>query len=187
MSFLPTQVCEGRALQLITDLPVEFHCNKGSYSCWQDGEKPALAAAIALLRGVSKMKRLDFEARLLPQTPKLSTQSNAMQCNATTHPCFFITFSIHAIKCTLRVRDMDKSQSQYIKFEITGSKYVGYYKLSGLSLESFAKFCKVHSWPWKQQLTKFWSFVFTVKTPQLFDMTFSELCVQALFSSCLQS
>lgn len=63
LSFLPTQVCEGRALQLITDLPVEFHCNKGSYSCRQDGEKPALAAELALLRGVSKMKRLDFEAR----------------------------------------------------------------------------------------------------------------------------
>lgn len=47
---LPMQVCRGRALQLIRDLPVEFHCDKGSYSCQQDGEKAALAAAIALPR-----------------------------------------------------------------------------------------------------------------------------------------
>lgn len=58
------QVCSGRAPQLIRDLPVEFHCDKGSYSCRQDGEKAALAALIALLRGVSKMKRLDFEGFL---------------------------------------------------------------------------------------------------------------------------
>lgn len=61
LHFLSMQVCSGGALQLIRDLPVEFHCNKGSYSCRQDGEKAALAALIALLRGVSKMKRLDFE------------------------------------------------------------------------------------------------------------------------------
>lgn len=62
------QVCEGRALQLITDLPVEFHCNKGTHSHQWHGENLMLAAAIALLRGVSKMKRLDFEARLFPKT-----------------------------------------------------------------------------------------------------------------------
>ncbi|KAG7219855.1 hypothetical protein INR49_005877, partial [Caranx melampygus] len=62
--------CRGRALQLIRDLPVEFHCDKGSYSWRQDGEKAALAAAIALLGGVSKMKSLHFEARLVAKTLK---------------------------------------------------------------------------------------------------------------------
>lgn len=71
---LPTQACRGRALQLIRDLPVEFHCDKRSYSCRRDGEKAALAVAIALL-GVSKMKRLHFEARPLVKTPKHLTQS----------------------------------------------------------------------------------------------------------------
>lgn len=74
LSFLPMQVCRGRALQLIRDLPVEFHCDKGSYSCRRDGEKAALAASIALLRGISKMKRLDFEACLLPNQPLKSMQ-----------------------------------------------------------------------------------------------------------------
>lgn len=50
LSFLPLQVCRGRALQLIRDLPVEFHCDKGSYSCRRDGEKASLAAAIAIAR-----------------------------------------------------------------------------------------------------------------------------------------
>lgn len=66
-------------------------CNKGCYSCRHDGEKPVLAASMALLRGVSKMKRLDFEARLLPKTLELSTQCNAMQ-SATL--LFLITFSV---------------------------------------------------------------------------------------------
>lgn len=35
LSFLPTQACRGKALQLVRDLPVEFHCNKGSYSYWR--------------------------------------------------------------------------------------------------------------------------------------------------------
>lgn len=71
--FLPTQAYKGRALQLIKNLPVEFRCDKRSYSCRQDGEKAALAAAIALL-SVSKMKRLYFEARPLTKTPKHLTR-----------------------------------------------------------------------------------------------------------------
>lgn len=71
--FLPTQAYKGRALQLIKNLPVEFRCDKRSYSCQQDGEKAAPAAAIALL-SVSKMKRLYFEARPLTKTPKHLTR-----------------------------------------------------------------------------------------------------------------
>lgn len=71
--FLPTQAYKGRALQLIKNLPVEFRCDKRSYSCQQDGEKAVPAAAIALL-SVSKMKRLYFEARPLTKTPKHLTR-----------------------------------------------------------------------------------------------------------------
>lgn len=73
LSLWPRQVCEGRALQLITDLPMEFHCNKGTHSHLWHGENPVLAASIAFLRGVSKMKRLDFEAHLLLKALEPST------------------------------------------------------------------------------------------------------------------
>lgn len=60
--FLPCTSARGRALQLIRDLPVEFHCDKGSYSCRQDGEKAASGSSDSIARReVSKMKRLDFE------------------------------------------------------------------------------------------------------------------------------
>lgn len=98
LSFLPMQVCRGRALQLIRDLPVEFHCDKGSYSCRQDGEKAALAASIALLRGVSKMKRLDFEARLLPTQGLKSMQCcSGLQCPPPPPPSLRFCFAIYHV------------------------------------------------------------------------------------------
>lgn len=93
--FLPTSVCRGRALQLIRDLPVEFLRDKGSYSCRQDGEKAALAAAIALLRRVSKMKRLHFE-----DTQALDSLSAAQPSPPSISPLVFCHLSsCVAVQC----------------------------------------------------------------------------------------
>lgn len=86
-SLSPVQVCRGRALRLIRDLLVEFRCDKGGHSCWQDGEKAALAAAIALLGGVSKMKRSDFETPFFQRHPKLLTQCFAVSLRCTPPGC----------------------------------------------------------------------------------------------------
>ena len=138
------QVCRGQALQLITDLPVAFHCNKGGYSCRQDGEKPVLAAAIALLGEVGKMNRLDSEDSLLPKTPKLSTRSIQRSSVLQYAPVFF--YARHSV-CTKRSQYRQKSVFQ---FEITGYCTFSCVSLDKHDMQSSVLFMETNSFTqWK--------------------------------------
>lgn len=141
---------KGKTLWLIRDLPVEFHCNKGSYSFLQDGEKAALAAAIALLRGVSKMKRRDFLARPLPQTPKLCTQRNAAS-----RPGFFhhILHSRSQVYAGQRERGLNPP-SQHFNLKSCYRYMFGYSSFSGSPTKNVeVKTCRRSSASGKLQIS----------------------------------
>lgn len=147
--FLPTQACKGRALQLIRDLPVEFHYDKGSYSCRQDGEQVALPTALALLGGVSKMKRLHFEACLLPKTPKLWTRMHC--CSSfSVSPFPWLVFCHPSSSVALQSGSLDLSQS-LSHTDSTGAKQLTPYlsmlssvSLSGVSMAFLTHIPPVH-------------------------------------------